>query len=147
MHPYSIEMESPHAAKTVPASHTNRVRPTLPVDLTIDPGVAKMPLPITRDTTRMYALDQLRLFPWLGPGRLSGKPSVISVDVAIWISFWRSSDSSNGRVSPAQDVAIMPIDVSMPEMGFDMTLGKAIIRLNKFLWLKGNLRPVKDSTF
>jgi hypothetical protein len=63
MHPNSIEMDSPHAARIVPAIHTRKVRPTLPVDLTMDPGVAKIPLPITRDTTRMYALDQLRFFP------------------------------------------------------------------------------------
>lgn len=79
MHPYSIEMASPHAARTVPTSQTSRVSPTLPADFTMEPGVAKMPLPITRDTTRMYALVQLSVLPCAAPGRLSGYPAGIPV--------------------------------------------------------------------
>jgi len=78
MHPYSIETAMPHAARIVPTSHTSSVNPMLPADLTMDPGVAKIPDPITRETTRMYALAQLRFFPWFAPGRLSGYPAGIS---------------------------------------------------------------------
>lgn len=53
MHPYSSETTSPQAAKRVPTVQTTKANPTLPVDLTMDPGVAKIPLPITRDTTKM----------------------------------------------------------------------------------------------
>lgn len=62
MHPNSMKTASPQADNIVPISHTSRVNPMLPADLTIEPGVAKMPLPITCETTNMYALDQLMLF-------------------------------------------------------------------------------------
>lgn len=62
MHPNSMKTASPQADNIVPTSHTSRVNPMLPADLTIEPGVAKMPLPITCETTNMYALDQLMLF-------------------------------------------------------------------------------------
>lgn len=62
MHPNSINTARPQADNIVPTSHTSRVNPILPADLTIEPGVAKIPLPITCETTRMYALDQLMLF-------------------------------------------------------------------------------------
>jgi hypothetical protein len=62
MHPYSIETARPQLDKIVPANHTRRVSPMLPADLTIEPGVANIPLPITRDTTSIYALDQFRFF-------------------------------------------------------------------------------------
>ena len=62
MHPNSIETASPQADIIVPTSHTSRVNPMLPADLTIEPGVANIPLPITCETTNMYALDQLMLF-------------------------------------------------------------------------------------
>lgn len=72
MQPYSIETARPQPDRIVPANHTSRVNPMLPADLTIEPGVAKIPLPITRDTTKIYALDQLRFFLYVAPGNVSG---------------------------------------------------------------------------
>lgn len=69
--PYSIDTASAQAARTVPTAHINSDRPTLPADLTMVPGVAKMPLPITRETTRMYALIQVRCFRCPVVGRTS----------------------------------------------------------------------------
>lgn len=70
MHPNSIDTARPQPDNTVPNSQTRMVNPMLPVDRSIEPGVAKIPLPITRDTTNMYALDQVRFFLW-DPGRAS----------------------------------------------------------------------------
>ena len=70
MQPYSIEMAIPHAARIVPKSHTTKVSPMLPADFTMDPGVANMPLPMTRETTRMYALVQVRFFPEFELGKI-----------------------------------------------------------------------------
>lgn len=61
MQPNSMETARPQAERIVPISHIRRVSPMLPADLTMEPGVAKIPLPITRDTTSMYALGQLRV--------------------------------------------------------------------------------------
>ena len=102
MQPYSIDMAIPHAARIVPKSHTRRVKPTLPADFTMDPGVANMPLPITRDTTRMYALVQVRFFPGLEPGRLSGNSVEISTrgspsDNGCGLLFWLGEDSKGCR--------------------------------------------------
>ena len=68
MQPYSIDTASEHAARMVPTTQINNDNPTLPADLTMVPGVAKMPLPMTRDTTRMYALIQVRCLRWLSTG-------------------------------------------------------------------------------
>ena len=63
MHPYSRDTAKPQAAMIAPTTQRERLRPTLPTDFTIAPGVAKMPLPITREMTRMYALGQLIVLP------------------------------------------------------------------------------------
>lgn len=55
----------PHAARTVPTTHIRRESPMLPEERKMDPGVAKMPLPMTREMTRMYALAGVRMV--LGP--------------------------------------------------------------------------------
>lgn len=76
MHPYSIDMTIPHAERIVPNTQSVMDRPILPEDFTIEPGVANMPEPITRETTRMYALVQVRYFPSLsGDGDDVGRPS------------------------------------------------------------------------
>lgn len=69
--PYSIDTASAQAARTVPTAHINSDKPTLPADLTMVPGVAKMPLPMTRETTRIYALIQVRCFRCPVVGRVS----------------------------------------------------------------------------
>jgi hypothetical protein len=79
MHPYSMDTVIPQADRMVPTSHSNSVKPILPADFTIDPGVANIPLPMTRDTTRIYALDQVSVFPWEDtPGEVFGKPECSS---------------------------------------------------------------------
>lgn len=40
-------------ANKAPTTHNSRARPTDPVVFTIEPGVAKIPEPMTREMTRM----------------------------------------------------------------------------------------------
>ena len=58
MHPYSRVIANPNHEINAPTTHNTRVIHILPTERTIDPGVAKIPLPITRDMMRMYALHQ-----------------------------------------------------------------------------------------
>lgn len=65
MHPYSSDTAKPQAERTVPTTQSDNASPILPTDLTMAPGVAKIPDPITRDITRMYALDHEMFRPYV----------------------------------------------------------------------------------
>lgn len=56
MHPYSSPTANPNQLIMAPATHNVKLRPMLPTEVTMAPGVAKMPLPITREMMMMYAL-------------------------------------------------------------------------------------------
>jgi hypothetical protein len=63
MQPYSSDMDSPNHEMIAPITQRVRVKPTLPTDLTMDPGVAKIPLPITLEMIKTYADPQPKFLP------------------------------------------------------------------------------------
>src|ERR1700733_5616292 len=63
MQPYSNPITMLVAARRAPPTHSSSASPTLPVGLTMEPGVAKIPEPITREMMRIYALLQERFRP------------------------------------------------------------------------------------
>jgi hypothetical protein len=56
-------MDSPNHDMRAPTTQSVRVKPMLPTDLTIEPGVAKIPLPITLEMIKTYADPQPRFRP------------------------------------------------------------------------------------
>jgi hypothetical protein len=90
MHPYSKLTASPNQAIRAPAIQSNNVIPTLPTDRKIAPGVAKIPLNITQDMVKMYALLHPRLRPSTA---VSGRTS-FSTDRSRGLQFLSDASSS-----------------------------------------------------
>jgi hypothetical protein len=63
IHPYSRLIAKPAHEINAPTTHNTRLSPILPVSLTMAPGVAKIPLPITREMMRIKAPPHPRLRP------------------------------------------------------------------------------------
>ena len=83
MQPYSNPTASPHHDIAAPTTHNVKLRPMLPTEEAIAPGVANIPLPTTRDMMMMNALDQCRVRPTTA---VSGRTSSSRVRCSGYIS-------------------------------------------------------------